>query len=347
MARLRYLLRCILRMDYRAMLKTVGGIHQKSGKNRLVLFFDMLYCGFKYGAGYKDYDLNEWWTLNKAQRATYITRGINNTIVARCNNAEDYHLLDNKIDFNRHFSDALGRSWIDLTTATEEKFIHFLSGVKAVFAKPIDATCGRGCEKYETADISDPARLYHELKATGSTLVEEYIVQHPDLSRLYPHAVNTLRIVTLTDKDGEPHVLYAFLRIGQGGRVVDNLNSGGMAAPIDLQRGVIEHVAFDKDYHYFDTHPDTGIPLIGYPIPYWKEATDLVITAARRIPRLRYVGWDVAVTESGVTLVEGNQHPGHDILQMPPHTPDKIGMLPRYRQYIDIAITITAKKQGT
>ena len=190
--------------------------------------------------------------------------------------------------------------------------------------------------KFEKKDFSDPDALYQQLTSCGSTLVEEYLVQHEDMSRLYPHSVKTLRIVSLIDREGEPHIVYAFVRIGQGGRVVDNLNNGGMAAPIDLETGKISHVAFDKDYHYFDTHPDTGTYLIGYPIPYWDKAVELVLASAKRIPQLRYVGWDVAVTEKGVVFVEANQHPGHDILQMPPHTPDKIGMLPRYRQYIDI-----------
>lgn len=336
MARLGYIFRCILHMNYGAMLKTVGKIHKKSGKCRLFLFFDMIWCGFKYGAGYKDYDLNEWWTLNKAQRATFITRGINNSIIARYNDSSSYYLLDNKIEFNRFFADTLDRKWIDLTTATSEEFAAFLRTVDAILAKPIDATCGVGCLKCEKDEFSDPEGLYQRLKACGSTLVEEYIVQHCELSRLYPHAVNTLRIVSVIDNDGEPHILYAFIRIGQGGRVVDNINNGGMAAPIDLTSGCINNVAFDKDYHYYDTHPDTKVGLIGFPIPLWQEATDLVLRAARRIPQLRYVGWDVAVTENGVCFVEGNQHPGHDILQMPPHTPDKIGMLPRYRQYFDI-----------
>jgi len=334
--RLGYILRCILHMDYRAMLRTVGKIHKKSGKSRLVLFIDMVYCGFRYGTGYKDYDLNEWWTLNREQRSTYLTRGINNSIIARYNDSKSYYILDNKVEFNRFFADTLDRQWIDLTHASKKEFAIFLTKVDAVLAKPIDATCGEGCVKCDKADFADPDALYDRLVASGSTLVEEYIVQHSELSHLYPHSVNTLRIVSIVDNDGEPHILFAFLRIGQGGRVVDNLNSGGMAAPIDLEKGQISNVAFDKDYHYFDTHPDTKVPLIGYPIPRWEEAVALVLNAARRIPQLRYVGWDVAVTENGVVFVEGNQHPGHDFLQMPPHTPNKIGMLPRYRQYLDI-----------
>ena len=161
------------------------------------------------------------------------------------------------------------------------------------------------------------------------------IPQHPEVSRLYPHAVNTYRIVTVFS-EGKANVVYAFIRIGNGGRAVDNINAGGMAAPIDVETGVINNVAFDKDYNYYENHPYTGHPLIGVTIPLWKEACDFVCQAARRIPQLRYVGWDVAITEKGPTFIEANQHPGHDILQMPPPVPDKIGFLPRVREFIDI-----------
>ena len=49
---------------------------------------------------------------------------------------------------------------------------------------------------------------------------------------------------------------------------------------------------------------------------------------AKVIPQVRYVGWDIAITEKGPVVIEGNQFPGHDILQLPVHCPDKIGMLP-------------------
>ncbi len=331
-----YIMRCIKGMNYRQMLDTVGEIHDISEKNRIGLFFDIVWCGLRYGAGYKDYRLNEWWTLSRKQRATYVTRGINNSIIKKCNDPAYYHLLNNKIDFNRFFNDFLGRKWLYLEEASEEDFVLFMEDLETVVAKPVADACGRGVEKIKKSDFESVGAMYRHLIETERYLVEECIPQHEVISRIYPDSVNTLRIVTLTSDDGEPHILYAFIRIGNGGRVVDNINAGGMAAPIDLETGVINNVAFDKDSKYYEKHPQTGNPIVGVQIPMWKESAELVLRATKKIPQLRYVGWDVAVTPRGPVFVEGNQHPGHDILQMPPHVPDKIGMLPRIKQFIDI-----------
>ena len=75
--------------------------------------------------------------------------------------------------------------------------------------------------------------------------------------------------------------------------------------------------------------------LVSFQIPYWEESKALCLKAATRVPQMRYIGWDVGVTPNGPVFVEGNNLPGYDILQMPPHTPDKIGMLPTFRQYVD------------
>lgn len=123
-------------MNYRQMLDTVGEIHDISEKNRIGLFFDIVWCGLRYGAGYKDYRLNEWWTLSRKQRATYVTRGINNSIIKKCNDPAYYHLLNNKIDFNRFFNDFLGRKWLYLEEASEEDFVLFMEDLETVVAKP-------------------------------------------------------------------------------------------------------------------------------------------------------------------------------------------------------------------
>lgn len=333
MRRVIYLIKRILKMDYKGLFSTVGAVHKKTGINRVKLFFDIIKCGLKYGAGYKDYQLCEWYNLNDAQRATYVTRGINNTIVTLLNNKEYYHILDNKIEFNNTFSKYLGRKWIDMSSASFEDFNRFINGLDVIISKPAAEACGRGVEKLIVADFPSAEALFNHLKEIKSALCEEFVVQHKDIAALYPHSVNTYRIVTVLT-EGIPHIVYAFIRIGNGGRFVDNINAGGMAAPIDIETGIIQYPAFDKDSIYYENHPYTGCPIKGWQLPCWKESVETVINAAKEVPQVGYVGWDVAVTENGPLLIEGNPFPGHDILQMPPHVPDKIGMLPQFKKYI-------------
>ncbi len=333
MKRILYLIKRILKMDYKGLFVTVKAVHKKTGINSLKLFVDIIKCGLKYGAGYKDYQLCEWYNLNDAQRATYVTRGINNTIVSLLNDKEYYHILDNKIEFNNTFSQFLGRKWIDMSGATLKEFEEFLSGLEVIISKPTAEACGRGVEKLSVEDFPSTEALYAHIKEINSGLCEEFVVQHKDVSALYPHSVNTYRVVTVLT-EGVPHIIYAFIRIGNGGRFVDNINAGGMAAPINIETGMIEYPAFDKDSIYYETHPYTGCPIQGWQLPMWKESVELVLNAATVVPQVGYVGWDVAVTENGPLLIEGNPFPGHDILQMPPHVPDKIGMLPQFKKYI-------------
>lgn len=66
-------------------------------------------------------------------------------------------------------------------------------------------------------------------------ILEEIVVQHPEMARMCPTSVNTCRIATLLG-DKKQGIVYAFLRIGNG-KVMDNVDCGGMAARIDLESG--------------------------------------------------------------------------------------------------------------
>ena len=34
-----------------------------------------------------------------------------------------------------------------------------------------------------------------------------------------------------------------------------------------------------------------------------------------KLPQVRYIGWDIAFTDNGPVMVEGNEYPGYGILQ--------------------------------
>ena len=323
-------------MNFKNMLERVNKVHKKSKKPKIVIFLDMVWCGLRYGAGYRDYELNEWWTLNHKQRKTYVTRAINNKLVSKLNNPQYTHLLENKVEFNQMFDKFLGRKWLNLATASFEEFEDFMAELDEIIAKPIADACGHNVFKLSKNKFSSIQAMYDYILKTNSVLIEEYVVQNKIIASLHPSSINTLRIVTLRADNGKNHILYAFIRIGNEGRVVDNINSGGMAAPINLKSGIINNIAFDKNINYYEFHPLTGIKIVGLQIPMWKEAKNLVLKAAELIPQVRYIGWDVALTESAPILIEANYFPGHDLLQMPPHVSNKIGMLPQYKKFIKI-----------
>ncbi len=169
----------------------------------------------------------------------------------------------------------------------------------------------------------------------GIGILEEVVIQHREMSRMCPTSVNTVRIATLLG-DKKEGIVYAFLRIGNG-RVMDNVDCGGMAARVDLDSGVLKTVAADKAGNVFERHPMTGTPIVGFAIPYWEEAKALCLEAMRKVPQVRFVAWDVAITPGGPIFIEGNSFPSHAVPQFAAHYPDGIGILPVFDRFIDIA----------
>ena len=154
------------------------------------------------------------------------------------------------------------------------------------------------------------------------------------MKKLYPNAVNSMRFITVLDKDGEPHLLYIVQKMGLGGSIIDN---NCLFTPVDPETGIMKYPAHSGDTLkgiIYEEHPDTHIKIQGYQIPFVKEAVKMVLEAAKVTPQIRYVGWDVATTPNGPAIIEGNTYCAHDFWQLPPHTPDGIGMLPTIKKYI-------------
>ena len=171
-------------------------------------------------------------------------------------------------------------------------------------------------------------------KAYDSYTIEDVIKCHPDIVKLYDNAVNSMRIITMLDKDQKPHCMYIVQKIGLNGSIIDN---NCMFSPVDIETGCIKYPAHSGDTTLaiiYEEHPNTHVKIQGYKIPFVKEAVAMCFEAALKVPQVRYVGWDVAVTEKGPIIIEGNTYCAHDFWQLPPHTPDKVGMLPAIKKVV-------------
>ena len=128
-------------------------------------------------------------------------------------------------------------------------------------------------------------------------VLEHVQAQHPDMARLHPQSVNTMRICTDL-VDGQVHIAYITLKMGRGGGVCDNSGQGGILCRVDIDTGKICSPATDDYFNVYDRHPDTGIPLVGYQLPMIEEAKAMACEAAREIPEVGHVAgiWPSAPT---------------------------------------------------
>ena len=336
MSRLTYFCKRLVKMDWRAMWKTTGLLKERSGKGRLWLMADMLRCAVKYNAGYVDYKIAQMYRLNDRQRKTVITRGISNSIVRRMNDKAYWHYFDDKTQFNELFREYIPRKWLLINESTDPDSLERLTEVHTqLIGKPLEGSSGQGIERFTEADWQEgPGAFLQTLRDKGIGILEEIVCQHPKMASLCPTSVNTCRIATLLG-DKQQGIVYAFLRIGNG-KVMDNVDCGGMAARIDLDSGTLLTVGADKQGNTFEKHPMTGTPIVGFTIPFWEEAKAMCMEAAQKVPQMRFVAWDVAITPDGPTFIEGNSFPSHAIPQFAAHYPDGIGILPEFEKFIDL-----------
>ncbi len=336
MSRLSFFFKRLVRMDWKAMWKTTALLKERSGKSRIWLLGDMLYCAVKYNAGYVDYKIAQMYKLNDEQRKTQITRGLSNTIVRRMNDKAYWYLFDDKATFNELFKDEVGRGWMKITAETEpEPFKAFLAEHPDIIAKPLEGSSGVGIERFTAYHWEGKEEAFlKELNDKQIGIIEERVIQHPKMSQMCPTSVNTIRIATLLG-DKKQGIVYAFLRIGNG-NVMDNVDQGGMAARVDLESGKLLTVGADKAGNTFTTHPMTGTSIIGFEVPFFEEAKAMCIAAAQKVPQMRFVAWDVAITEKGPVFIEGNSFPSHAVPQFAAHYPDGIGIMREFRQFMDI-----------
>lgn len=176
---------------------------------------------------------------------------------------------------------------------------------RSVVLKP---TRGRGGDGVRLASPVDVENM--QAPAGTDLLVQEQVVQHPELARIYPGSLNTIRVLAVRLPGHGPVLAAAVHRWGAAGTgPVDNISSGGLCSRVDLETGRLDTAvgrARARRRVEFDQHPDTGAQITGVLVPEWEGVRRLTLDLMGAFPELSHVGWDLAVTDRGVKVIEGN-----------------------------------------
>lgn len=298
-------------MDWGKFFQFLSIASNEVNKSRVSLFFSAVISVYKYNIGLIDFFYFKFYRLSENQRQTYMGTGFKYEYDLVMNPVSERSILQNKLKFFDTYHPFIKHGMCrveDLESNNEraQKILSNSSGKLA--AKDALGQCGWGVEVINTSDYSRES-LIQMMKSKGFNMVEEFIVQHDELAKLSDSGLNTVRIITqLNDKDEVEHI-GPTLRITVNS-AVDNMAMGNIAAPIDILSGKIisEGVYQSLDKSPEKYHPITKEPIVGFQVPFWNELLDLTRQAALFNKKNRSIGWDIAITNEGVSLLEGNHN---------------------------------------
>lgn len=221
---------------------------------------------------------------------------------------------------------------------------------KLLIVKPICGLGGKGIQllHYDGRDFLSNGRkrpwreMINELSTAGDVIICEYIRQGEFANRLYPHTVNTIRMLSMRHPESNTSfIAAAAFRIGCSRSLpVDNLSAGGLVCDIDMASGRLGKAATGffcyGRFHWLEMHPDTGLRMEGLVIVGWDRFCRKIEEVANQFPYLPYIAWDVALGYDEIVVIEGNAWTDVSIFQIyrPLLLNDRIGAFLKYYHII-------------
>lgn len=298
---------------FKRLKKEISGIAEKEECSVISLYRNAFWCFVRFGITPNEYlGWNCWRYSNRMLKSFYTARH-SAKYEGIFNNQSYAHFFDNKVDFNKKFTQFVNRDWIYTKESQEAEIVDFLQSHNKVIAKPIGLSSGRGIHV-----VDKGTNLGGDYK---DCLLESFIKQHTKMSELNPSSVNSVRVYTLIQKNGVPKILSASIRVGGKEAEVDNYHAGGCGYPIDIKTGIVYMPGTDIKGSQHVFHPSTGYKMIGFEVPNWQELIQFVFKAMAVIPEIRLPAWDVAVLDEGFEMIEGNCNGDPGFMQ----APSKIG----------------------
>ncbi|MDD7885836.1 sugar-transfer associated ATP-grasp domain-containing protein [Flavivirga sp. 57AJ16] len=318
--KLLYLLYVLKNTDYKKLNTYIKHVSNLKKTSSLRVILNMFTDFLRYNMTFLDYFYLEFFNRSKQEKKTYASTIFMYKFQKKLNGKLFIKYFYDKKLFYDKFEKFVCHGHFLPHKNTPEAFKEWLKikSPKSIIVKNSKGQVGSGIEKFEVT-IKEKSFLLNKMSVSefldyisliNLDLIEVCIEQHDVLNDIYPESLNTLRVITIIDKENNVHIIGAILRMGAG-KYIDNFDAGGVSAKVNIETGVIEGPVIYKtplDTTFYKNHPVNNNKIVGIQLPYWEEATTLVKKASLHIPEVRTVGWDVVLTNQGAFLLEGNHN---------------------------------------
>ena len=269
---------------------------------------DMQFCHFAYGFTPGEYFAFRLEQKTAEQRREFISSRLRMVYRCRMNDILQADRYNDKAKTYALFKPYYRREAVVIeTTKDYPAFEAFVDAHPVFVKKAVFEAQGNSVELVDIGKWNDPRQLFDKLIAVGKHILEERIVQSPQMAVFNESSVNTVRAITFNTRNGIV-VPYCIVRTGAPGAFVDNAGAGGVEARIDFDTGEIVTDGYDEMGGVFANHPASGTPMKGHRLPDWDQLKTLVNELPRKTPMIKFIGWDLAHTRDGWVVVEGNEN---------------------------------------
>ena len=311
MIRLIYLLYYIKKTPFTIFIKFLNFVNIQTAKSRYFIIWDCIKAVYKQNISLLDYFYFKFYDKDEIEREKWAGTGFMYEYQLKMNPIESRSVLEDKRTFLDYYQDFLKHDHVSIDKLKAnhpaiKKVLNNPTG-KIVFKDAL-GQCGQGI-KIDFASNWTQTSLITYMDGNGFNLLESFVQQDSALQKLSPTGLNTVRIITQLDSGNNVIILGCRLRISVNSKV-DNMASGNLAGVIDSKTGVVISNGFFSDItkQSCPVHPMTDVSIIGFQIPYWNETLDFIHKVALKDTRNRSVGWDIAITNNGPDLIEGNHN---------------------------------------
>jgi Sugar-transfer associated ATP-grasp len=175
----------------------------------------------------------------------------------------------------------------------------------------------RGGGAYEHADgsVSGVQGIWEALKLQSDEhpmIVQPWLRNHAEIADLAQDSLLAFRIITCLNRDGEPEVKLAMLRLlSKLEPQWQFLPDEEYAAPIDIETGRLGLWVGDNfatSHVHMTHHPVTGAVIEGRVIQNWPALMKIACDVHKACRHRIVVGWDIALTPNGPAVLEGNSN---------------------------------------
>lgn len=300
-----------MKSGYRSIIHTMDKLNIDKS-SRFSVFWDIVYCKIRFRCSYKEYASYNLHRYKNRHRKHFLFMKTRFKLYKKINGVERGGL--HKSQQRQIIKTGISRDMILIPDAGEEIFLEFVRKYGKAVVKPDYGSCGLEVSLFVYENDEQALQFYRSL--TAPAVCEEFICQHKEMASLHAASVNTIRVLAL--RDGENvNFISATLKIGGSATsIADNMVKGGMGAAVDIQTGIVKTFGYDLKNNPYTHHPISGKQIIGFQIPNWDILLKTIASAHKMIPGFPLLGWDVAVTENGVEIVEINSASGTSILQI-------------------------------